>query len=123
MFGHSGNGRGPILDQLSPLAVQPEPRYILVMRDALIDLCRSHTSYTVRHLGLLAACRRFESPEWRRVGSLSGLLSISPSAIGRCVDRLERDGLVRFEPHPDDKRAVVVALTAGGLRFLEGLDR
>jgi DNA-binding MarR family transcriptional regulator len=43
--------------------------------------------------------------------------------MGRCADRLVRDGLVRYESLPDDKRAVVVALTAGGLRFLEGLDR
>jgi DNA-binding MarR family transcriptional regulator len=37
------------------------------------------------------------------------------------VDTLERDGLVRREPDPDDRRMMSVRLTGKGERFLHGL--
>ena len=43
--------------------------------------------------------------------------------ITRLLDRLERKALVRRERCPRDRRQVLVAITAGGLRLLKGLDR
>ncbi len=62
--------------------------------------------------------------------SRQGMLSITElaaqllvkhhSAVG-LVDRLEREGLVKREPSKDDKRKVVVRLTAHGARVFENL--
>lgn len=41
-------------------------------------------------------------------------LQVHPTSVTNAVDRLEGDSLVRREPHPDDRRAVLVALTPAG---------
>jgi DNA-binding MarR family transcriptional regulator len=43
----------------------------------------------------------------------------SPSAVTEIVEGLERDGFVRRESDPDDRRAVRVALTADGRRLIQ----
>ena len=43
----------------------------------------------------------------------------SPSAVTEIVEGLERDGFVRRESDPDDRRAVRVALTADGRRQIQ----
>lgn len=45
-------------------------------------------------------------------------LQLHPTSVTSIVDRLETDGLVRREPHPDDRRATLVELTADGDRVL-----
>jgi DNA-binding MarR family transcriptional regulator len=42
--------------------------------------------------------------------------------VSRLVDRLERADLARRRPDPEDGRAVLVELTAGGRRLLEEMD-
>ena len=54
-----------------------------------------------------------------RAGGLATLARLSPSAITETVEGLERDGLVRRETDPADRRAVRVALTADGKRQLQ----
>ena len=51
-----------------------------------------------------------------RAGWLAQQVKLSPSAVTETVEGLERDGLVRREADPDDRRAVRVALTADGRR-------
>ncbi|GAA3771154.1 hypothetical protein GCM10022240_24170 [Microbacterium kribbense] len=46
--------------------------------------------------------------------ALSESLSVSPRNISGLVDVLERHGYVRRVPHPSDRRAVLVQLTAEG---------
>ena len=53
-----------------------------------------------------------------RAGQLAQRAKISPSTITEVVEGLEGDGLVRREADPSDRRAVRVALTAEGRRFL-----
>ncbi|HET6954441.1 MAG TPA: MarR family transcriptional regulator [Acidimicrobiales bacterium] len=43
-------------------------------------------------------------------------LLVHPTGITRLVDKLETQGLVRREQHPDDRRSVLVAITAQGRR-------
>lgn len=46
-------------------------------------------------------------------------LGLSPSTMTGVADRLERDRYVRRRPHPTDRRATVLALTAKGRRLFE----
>ncbi|WP_020659261.1 MarR family winged helix-turn-helix transcriptional regulator [Amycolatopsis benzoatilytica] len=51
---------------------------------------------------------------------LAGVLGLDPSAVVAIVDDLVRDGLVRREPHPGDRRTRLVAATdAGRARLAE----
>lgn len=47
----------------------------------------------------------------KTAAELSGM---SRAAVSNLVNTLERDGLVRRDPHPDDARAVLLALTESG---------
>ena len=51
-------------------------------------------------------------------GELAARERISPPAMTKHVDRLERDGLVARTPSPDDRRRVGLALTDEGGRVL-----
>lgn len=48
------------------------------------------------------------------VGKIGQRLQVHPASVTNAVDRLERDGLVRRSPHPDDRRSVMVTLTDDG---------
>lgn len=41
-------------------------------------------------------------------------ISYDPGAMTRMIDRLEQKGLIRRVPHPDDRRATNLELTAAG---------
>jgi DNA-binding MarR family transcriptional regulator len=45
---------------------------------------------------------------------LGELLGVDPSAVVAIVDDLERDGLVRREPHPLDRRTRLIVATDTG---------
>ena len=67
----------------------------------------------LRWYDLLWALRR--QPEHRlRVNQLAREVVLSPTAMSRFVDRAEKAGLVRREPHPDDRRALHIVLTDEG---------
>ncbi|MEQ3548838.1 MarR family transcriptional regulator [Pseudonocardia nematodicida] len=46
-------------------------------------------------------------------------LQLHPTSVTNIVDRLQGDGLVRRNPHPTDRRATLVELTAEGRARLE----
>jgi DNA-binding MarR family transcriptional regulator len=50
-------------------------------------------------------------------GELSKRLELSSGAMTNRLDQLERRGLVRRLPNPDDRRALLVELTAEGTRL------
>jgi len=52
----------------------------------------------------------------QEIGSAMG---IDPSTMVALVDKLERAGFARRRPHPDDRRAREVSITAKGRRVLE----
>lgn len=54
---------------------------------------------------------------------IAQVAEVDPSAATVAVDRLEHRGLVRRQPHPDDKRRRLVHLTDEGLRAAEAAKR
>jgi DNA-binding MarR family transcriptional regulator len=54
-----------------------------------------------------------------RAGLVAQQLKLSAGAVTELVERLVNEGLVRRETDPDDRRAVVLALTAEGRRICE----
>ncbi len=48
------------------------------------------------------------------MASASARLQVHPTSVTNTVNRLERDGLVRRDPHPTDGRATLVVLTDAG---------
>jgi DNA-binding MarR family transcriptional regulator len=59
-----------------------------------------------------------------REGSLtmvraSTRLQVHPTSVTNTVDRLERDELVRREPHPEDRRTTLIVITDAGRAVVE----
>lgn len=53
---------------------------------------------------------------------LASLLGYAPRTITEAIDGLERDGLVRRDPDPDDRRAKRISLTPAGIEAVEGAE-
>jgi len=58
-----------------------------------------------------------------RVQDISERMSITVGATSKLVDRLERDGRVRRESNPDDRRSSLIVLTQSGARSLAAAQR
>lgn len=56
-------------------------------------------------------------------GELARLWQVTPAVITGIVDRLERRGLVRREPDPDDRRRLRLALTEKGLAANDAVEQ
>ena len=69
-----------------------------------------------RHFGLLRALAINEGQSQRAIGEA---LDIHPNRMVALVDDLERLRLVQRRPHPTDRRAYALALTAKGRRTLQ----
>jgi DNA-binding MarR family transcriptional regulator len=57
------------------------------------------------------------------VGSLAEALVMDPGALAHTLKPLERDGLVRINIDPRDRRSRSITLTAGGRRRLAAADK
>jgi DNA-binding MarR family transcriptional regulator len=68
---------------------------------------------------LRAARRRGEL----RLSELSGLLHIAARSTTEVIDALEARGLVSRRPHPDDRRAILVAVTDQGQSVLDAITK
>jgi DNA-binding MarR family transcriptional regulator len=53
-----------------------------------------------------------------RMGALAAEATLSRTGLTRLVDRLEREGLIRREAAPEDRRGFYVVLTAAGAALL-----
>jgi DNA-binding MarR family transcriptional regulator len=53
------------------------------------------------------------------MASASARLQVHPTSVTNTVDRLQTDGLVAREPHPDDGRATLIVLTNAGRTLAE----
>lgn len=68
-----------------------------------------------RHFGLLRLLAESGGASQRELGQL---LRITPNRMVALVDDLEQKGLVERRPHPVDRRAYAVTLTAAGTEAL-----
>jgi len=50
------------------------------------------------------------------LGKIGARLQVHPASVTNAVNRLEADGLVTREPHPEDGRTTLATLTAQGRR-------
>ena len=84
------------------------------------DLRRSH-GISISAYEALIVLGRSETGSLQ-MSELAGRTLLTQSGISRLVTRLERDGLVRREADPGDRRASHIALTEAGARLVnEGL--
>ena len=83
---------------------------ILVSRidAALAPLSLNFSRFEV--LALLSFTRAGRLP----LGKIGDRLQVHPASVTNTVDRLERDGFVRREPHPTDGRTTLAVLTDAG---------
>lgn len=58
--------------------------------------------------------------EGATMGHMANVLDCTPASITGMVDRLEKTGHVRRSLDTDDRRKVLILITARGQRFLEG---
>lgn len=78
------------------------------------------------HLGVTAVDQRalalIGSKGPMSAGELAREINLTPGAVTGVADRLERAGLVRREPDPDDRRRVVISAVPGAFgRVFAGL--
>lgn len=78
--------------------------------DAL-DLELSKFDISAPQLLVLASVANKEAAS---ASTLCKSISYDPGAMTRMIDRLEQKGLIRRVPHPDDRRATNLELTAAG---------
>ena len=70
-------------------------------------------------VGALSALRVAGPPHRLSPGRLGRGLMLSSAGITSRIDRLERRGLVRRLPDPDDRRGVIVELTDQGVEVVD----
>lgn len=68
---------------------------------------------------VLAAIRRSGPPFTVAPSQLTRSLMLSPSGITSRLDRLEKLGFIERKPSPDDRRSLLVVLTAAGKRLVD----
>lgn len=80
---------------------------------SLEDVIAEH-DLTWEEWDVLGALRRAGPPFRRSAGELAKLSELSSGAMTNRLDRLEKAGLVKRLPDPDDRRGVLVELTKAG---------
>lgn len=68
---------------------------------------------------VLATLRRAGTPEGLSPGRLTSALMLTSGGMTSRLDRLERAGLVARQPDPEDRRALLVTLTAAGRGLID----
>jgi DNA-binding MarR family transcriptional regulator len=97
---------------------------------ALVRAARAHRSAAAELLsqvGLHPGQEALLMELWRQDGctqaELAEALAVEPPTITKMLQRMEAAGLVQRKPHPDDRRAQRVYVTARGKRLQQRVDR
>jgi DNA-binding MarR family transcriptional regulator len=70
---------------------------------------------------LLATLRRSGPPFALRPSDLTGTLMLTSSGTTKRLDKLEEAGLIARGPDPNDRRAILITLTAKGKDLIDGV--
>ncbi|MBV8680169.1 MAG: MarR family transcriptional regulator [Aquitalea sp.] len=88
-----------------------------ITRRVLQDLARFNLN--VGEFDVLAALRRRGEPYQLSPNQLQSMVLISSGALTNRINRLEEAGLVTRSPDPEDRRGVIVTLSAKGFSVIE----
>jgi DNA-binding MarR family transcriptional regulator len=110
----------------APIEPREEARRIL----GLLPPLRQWVTARVQHAGLDSdlSLRQYAALHGVRDGAaspgeLARLWQVTPAVITGIVDRLERRGLLRRDPDPNDRRRLRLALTESGLALSAEVER
>ena len=102
------------------MASTVQTRLPQILRDTVVSLVRREgPDLTARQLAVLLISYLEEGPH--TVRGLALRLNVAKPAITRALDRLEQFDLVQRRQDPRDRRSIVVARTADGQNFMDGL--
>jgi DNA-binding MarR family transcriptional regulator len=97
---------------------------------ALVRAARAHRVAAAQllsevglHPGQEALLMELWQGDGRTQAELAEALAVEPPTITKMLQRMEVAGLVQRKPHPDDRRAQRVYLTARGKRLQQKVDR
>jgi DNA-binding MarR family transcriptional regulator len=72
---------------------------------------------------VLATLRRTGPPYQLRPTDFAGSLMLTSSGTTKRLDRLEQAGLIARQPDPDDRRGIIITLTAAGSSLIDKLTK
>ena len=110
----------PDLDA-SPIGVLGRLMILSRLTERGVEKVLQPHNLTIQEFDVLAILRRCGPPFRRSVGVLCSYSLLSSGAMTNRVDRLEKKGLIRREPNPEDRRGVLVALTSTGRTLIDKL--
>jgi DNA-binding MarR family transcriptional regulator len=108
----------PDLD-LAPMALIGRLGRLAGLGTAVIETNLNEHGLKLGEFDVLASLRRSGAPYELTPGALLRQLMLSSGAMTNRLDRLQAAGLVRRRPDPDDRRGVVVSLTAAGRTLID----
>lgn len=105
---------------VSPLHVLSRVSRLAKHLDAARKTAFAHHGLDLWEFDVLAALRRAGTPYALTAGQLASQTHVTSGTMTNRIDRLESRGLVSRESDPDDRRAVLVTLTAEGRAHVDG---
>ena len=109
----------PDLEHLDAMALIARLARMMGAVGARIDAGLAPYDLKVGEFDVLACLRRSGTPYELTPTVLGRQLLLSSGAMTNRLDRLEGAGLIRRRPDPDDRRGVIVWLTAEGLTRID----
>jgi MarR family transcriptional regulator, transcriptional regulator for hemolysin len=71
----------------------------------------------VNRMGWMTIAAAMQAPSPLSQTALADMLGVSPASMGRTIDRLVKDGLVKREPSATDRRLNRIVVTDAGMHF------
>lgn len=110
----------PDLDS-SPVLTVISVNRVSALLERQLEVFFADFGLTPSSYDLLATLRRSAPEEGLAFSQLSDLMAITPPAVTKRVDVLERRGLVERAAHARDRRVSLVRLTSAGQQLVDGV--
>ncbi len=109
----------PDLEGLDAMATIGRLGRLAALAGAAVDAGLKPYGLKVGEFDVLACLRRSGAPYELTPTALVGHLLLSSGAMTNRLDGLERSGLIRRRPDPDDRRGVLIGLTDDGRTLID----